>query len=211
MAQRGARVVLDLPDVIVLTNRSQYLPQVSCPTVVTGAVRGGARAVVVREKDLPREEREDVARRCVALMRAVQGRLIVASDVSLAREVGADGVHLGADDPFPYDNERPPIVGRSCHSLDEVGAAASEGCDYVTLSPIFESASKPGYGPALGIDVLAEVCRSMSIPVFALGGVGVANARSCMDAGAAGVAVMGLVGTSADEANAAMAALGDSL
>ncbi len=75
---------------------------------------------------------------------------------------------------------------------------AAAGADYVTLSPIFLTGSKPGYGPALGPAALARIARRVGLPVLALGGVGPENARACLSAGAAGVAVMGGVMRAAD-------------
>ncbi|HET9091855.1 MAG TPA: thiamine phosphate synthase, partial [Acidimicrobiales bacterium] len=94
--------------------------------VVAAALAGGARAVLVREKHLPRPERAGLAAALGRLLAEVGGLLLVASDGSLP----ADGLHLAAGDPFP--SSRPPIVGRSCHSRAEVEAAAQEGCDYAT-------------------------------------------------------------------------------
>ncbi|MGI8492508.1 MAG: thiamine phosphate synthase [Acidimicrobiales bacterium] len=145
---------------------------------------GGAPAVILREKDLPIRERLALAgqlRPCVEV-------LIVASAVS----PDADGTHLSADDPFPA--RRPVIVGRSCHSHEQLQRAAEEGCDYATLSPIFSSPSKPGYGPALGVAALSGA----PLPVYALGGVNTENAGDCRAAGAAGVAVMGAAMRAAD-------------
>jgi thiamine-phosphate diphosphorylase len=158
--------------------------------VVTAAVERGARAVVLREKDLPRAQRAALADELRPIVRDPGGVLIIASDPTIE----ADGVHLAAADPFPSPDGRPAIVGRSCHSLDDVRAAEAEGCDYVTLSPIFESRSKPGYGPPLGLAQLEHVTSSVSIPVFALGGVDVGDVRPCRAAGAYGVASMGRVG-----------------
>jgi thiamine-phosphate pyrophosphorylase len=137
----------------------------------------GAPAVVLREKDLPRDQRAALA----ADLRPQVGLLLVASDPTIE----SDGVHLASADPFPAGHRG--LVGRSCHSRADLDRAAAEGCDYATLSPIFESASKPGYGPALGVDAL----RDAPLPVYALGGVDRDNARACLDAGASGVAVMG--------------------
>ena len=93
---------------------------------------------------------------------------------------------------------------QSCHpaevvrpaSRDELGeaiaAAAAAGADYVTLSPIYLTDSKPGYGPALGIEAL-RAAAGHGIPVLALGGITVATAAACVAAGADGVAVMGEV------------------
>ncbi len=77
-------------------------------------------------------------------------------------------------------------------------AAAAAGADYVTLSPVFESASKPGYGPCLGPESLRAAAARVPVPVVALGGVTAANAGSCLGAGAAAVAVMGPVMRAAD-------------
>jgi thiamine-phosphate pyrophosphorylase len=84
-----------------------------------------------------------------------------------------------------------------CHSVEEVRAAA--GCSFVTISPVAATQTKPGYGPALGVDgVRAAVEAAGFMPVFALGGVTVDNARSFVEAGASGVAVMGAVLRAAD-------------
>ncbi|MGH3746690.1 MAG: thiamine phosphate synthase, partial [Micromonosporaceae bacterium] len=106
----------------------------------------------------------------------------------------------------------PAIVGRSCHDAAEVDSAVTEGLDYVTVSPVFATASKPGYGPALGVDALRAVCHRFPMPVYALGGVTAANAGDCVAAGSAGVAVMGGVMRAEDPATATaelLAALSD--
>ena len=164
---------------LVLTDRTLVSTGRSLVDVVRAAVEGGATHVVLREKDLPRSRRAALA----GELRGFVPVLLIASDPSIA----ADGVHLAATDPWPSD--RPDVVGRSCHSPAELARAAAEGCDYATLSPIFESPSKPGYGPALTVDALPAA----PLPVYALGGVDPTNARSCIEAGAAGVAVMGYV------------------
>ncbi|HET9692297.1 MAG TPA: thiamine phosphate synthase [Acidimicrobiales bacterium] len=151
--------------------------------VVAAAVEGGARAVVLREKHLPRDERAALAVTLAGLLRPVGGVVLVASDPTIR----ADGVHLAAADPFPPSATG--LVGRSCHSAADVARAAAEGCAYATLSPIFPTVSKPGYGPALGPAVLAD----HPLPVWALGGVDASSAGACLRAGAAGVAVMGTV------------------
>jgi thiamine-phosphate pyrophosphorylase len=164
----------------VLTDRAQAAPR-SLGEVVRGAVAGGAQAVVVREKDLTRVERLEI----VAHLRSAVGVLLVASDALIP----ADGVHLAVSDPMP--DPRPALVGRSCHDPDEIARAVAQGCDYVTVSPVFASGSKPGYGPALGIDGLRGLACGADIPIYALGGVTPDRTRACLDAGAHGVAVMG--------------------
>jgi thiamine-phosphate pyrophosphorylase len=78
---------------------------------------------------------------------------------------------------------------------------AVERLQYVTVSPVYPSASKPGYGPALGLSTLRNWCAACAVPVLALGGVdSPARAAACVRAGAAGVAVMGTVMRAADPA-----------
>jgi thiamine-phosphate pyrophosphorylase len=162
---------------------------------VRAALDGGADAVVLREKDLARPERDELARELRAATTVAGARLIVASDVAVALDCGADGVHLAVDDPWPGAGSSAALdVGRSCHFRDELVAAARAGAAWAMYSPVFESPSKPGYGPLLGLEGLAAGCRAEpELPVLALGGVDVGNARRCAEAGAAGIAVMGAV------------------
>jgi thiamine-phosphate pyrophosphorylase len=167
--------------------------------VVRAAVGAGAPTVLLRDKDLPPADRDSLAVSLRAVTAAAGVGLIVAGDVALARAVGADGVHLAADDPWPDESAAGLRVGRSCHTPGELMAAARRGAaDYATFSPVFATTSKPGYGPALGIDGLAAGCRAVAglgtpLAVYALGGIGPAQAAACLRSGAAGLAVMGMV------------------
>jgi thiamine-phosphate pyrophosphorylase len=147
--------------------------------------------VVLREKDLPDAERARLADALRAVLDPAGGVLVVAGPAGGAG--GAELVHLAARDPFP--DPRPAGVGRSCHSAAELARAAAEGADWATLSPLHATASKPGYGPALGTAGLAAVLARVpgAPPVYALAGVRPADAAGCLAAGAAGVAVMGAV------------------
>ncbi|TYP86528.1 thiamine phosphate synthase [Blastococcus xanthinilyticus] len=188
-----------LPRLLVLTDRTQCRGDLA-DTVGT-AVAAGARAVVLREKDLPLPERSAIATDLRAVLAPVGGVLVWAG----ARgSEGTPAVHLAADDPFP--DIRPAVVGRSCHSAAEVARAAEEGCDHVFVSPVFLTASKPGYGPALGPAGLAALVPGAP-PVYALGGVGPDDVPDCLRAGARGVAVMGPVMREPDAVRAYLAAL----
>jgi thiamine-phosphate pyrophosphorylase len=113
---------------------------------------------------------------------------------------GADGVHLpGGADPAGARARMPDaLIGASAHSPAEAGALLRGGADYVTLSPIFLTDSKPGYGPALGIEALRAASAAGAGPVIALAGIDGTNAAECLAAGASGIAVMGEVMRSAD-------------
>lgn len=197
------------PRLLVLTDASQTGERSLLDTIRL-AIDGGARAVVIREKGSSPPERRALARAVRQAMQEVGGLVLVASDLTIE----ADGVHLASTDPFPHD-DRPALVGRSCHGLADVLRAAGEGCDYVTVSPVFETASKPGYGPALGLAGLRDIVddfemgtdetpaalvrpHGRAMPIYALGGVDVELAGVCLRAGATGVAVMGGVMRAAD-------------
>lgn len=190
-----------LPPLLVVTDRhGAARPLIE---TVRAAVAGGARFVWLRDRDLDRHARRDLARDLLALLRPLDGTLVVGGDVELALETGARGVHLsGSAGRTGIRSAREKLgpaalIGISAHSIPEVETAAETGADYATLSPVFPSASKPGYGPALGPEVFRAVTRS-GLPVFALGGIEPEHARACREAGAAGVAVMGGLMRAAD-------------
>jgi len=170
-----------LPPLLVLTDRS--LCTGTLTDTVAAAVDCGARAIVLREKDLPAAERARLAMQLRTLLEPVDGVLVLAGP-------RGDAVHLSAKDALLAP--RPSLVGRSCHTIEEVVHARAEGCDYVTVSPVFVTASKPGYGPALGVDGLALLAMPAP-PAYALGGVHPPDVPACLEAGAHGVAVMGPV------------------
>ena len=183
---------MTLPDrLLLLTDASQARRPLR--EVVAAAIGGGARAVLLREKHLPSVERAGVVAALAEVVHRVGGTFLVAGGLDDPR-VRVDGVHLAAREPLPA--VLPPVVGRSCHDPRALARAAAEGCTYATLSPIFPSASKPGYGPALGPGAL----RGAPMPVYALGGVDAARAADCVAAGAYGVAVMGAVMRAEDPA-----------
>lgn len=168
--------------------------------VVEAAVAAGARQLIVRDKDLPVDDRVALATWARSLLAPLGGVVLLSSGPAS----GADGVHLSAADPLPA--VRPAVLGRSCHDAAALASAAAQGCDHATLSPIFTTPSKPGYGPPLGVERLAAA----PLPVYALGGVTPANAQACVRAGAAGIAVMGGV-MSATDPGAVVAGLLDAI
>lgn len=184
----------------MLTDRRQAARPL--PEVVAAAVAGGARALVLREKDLPEGPRRELAAELAGRLEAVGGTLLVAGCPPWARHGG----HLAAVDPWPAP--RPPLVGRSCHDAADVAHAGREGCDYVTVSPVHPTGSKPGYGPPLGLTGLARLARQPGAPpAYALAGVDAGNAAACLRAGAYGVAVMGEVMRAAEPARTVAALL----
>jgi thiamine-phosphate pyrophosphorylase len=191
---------MSLPRLLVLTDRSQLPLGRSLLSTLLEAADAGATAIVVRELDLPDAQRAALAEPLVE-----RGVTVIAAHRAFP---GARGVHL----PAACNAELPPlpsrsnasaatvtpryswVVGRSCHTPEEVRRAAADGAGYATLSPFAETPSKPGYGPALPRGAYAE----LPIPAYALAGITPENAAAARDAGAHGVAVMGAVMRSAD-------------
>jgi len=150
----------------------------------------GLRLVQVREPAFSKSELASLASKVIQLARPAGARVLVNRDMALAREVGADGVHLSALQ-VAAASERPdlPLVGASAHSASELRAAEHLGADFAVLGPVRRTPGHPDRAP-LGWDGLREAARGSAIPVFALGGVD----RSDMDAawarGAHGVAMV---------------------
>lgn len=163
---------------------------------VERALAAGLDWIQIREKDLPGQALFEMCRRAAELPNPRGTKLFVNGRADVALAAGLDGVHLPSDAPPPADFRLCVAaglrIGVSCHNLEEVQAAERAGADYAFCAPVFESVSKPGYGPALGLEALTRVCAAVKIPVLALGGVSVQNAHECMTAGAAGVAGISL-------------------
>lgn len=166
---------------------------------VEKAALAGVDRVQIREKDLPDEELYKVVRDAMARTRTTRVRVLVNGRPDIAVAARAHGVHLPSDSLSVSSVRKvaPPgfLVGVSCHKVDEVERAASEGADFAVFGPVFDTPSKRGFGPPVGLSELARVCRAVRMPVLALGGVTPANARLCIEAGAAGLAGIGLFQT----------------
>ena len=177
------------PPLLVITDRHQAPAPLE--TVAAALFAGGCRWLSLREKDLSPPERLALLRRLVALGRPVGAIVTVHDDIAAAMEAGAGGIHLPAG-ASPRAARASlgdgALIGVSAHDAAEIAAAATEGADYATLSPIFPSTSKPGYGPALG---LAALGAASPLPVLGLGGIEIGNIAACLAAGASGAAVMG--------------------
>ena len=177
-----------------ITDRRQ-LRSASVGAVIREAIRAGVDLVQVREKDVATRELVALVEEALSVAREPgrEGTLVVVNDrVDVALAAAADGAHLGVHSlPVQVVRRFVPhafVIGVSCHSLAEAMAAESGGADYLVLGPVFETPSKLGYGPPLGLAKLREVASRIKIPVLALGGITVDRIRPCLEAGASGIA-----------------------
>ena len=186
------------PPLLVISDRHQA--QHPLEQVAEAAFAGGCRWFSLREKDLPPEERRRLLGYLVALGHRYRAVVTVHEDIEALVAAGADGIHLPSGGRPKAARARVPgaLIGASAHSADEAAALLRAGADYVTVSPVFLTASKPGYGPALGLDGRARIVAKTPGPVVALGGITAQNAALCLSAGARGLAIMGEVMRSSD-------------
>ncbi len=191
---------MDLPDppLLVISDRSQALRPLL--DIAEAAFAGGCRWFSLREKDLPPAERAELLAALVRLGHRFGATVMAHEDVAAVAATGAGGVHLPAGgDPRAARLRLPgALVGASAHSGPEAASLLRAGADYVTASPVFMTASKPGYGPALGLVGLAAIIAEAAGPVMALGGIAPDKVALCRAAGARGVAVMGEAMRAAD-------------
>lgn len=153
-------------------------------------LRAGLKLVQVREKDLAREALEKLTRQVVALCHAHGARVLVNADIALAREIGADGVHLTAEQ-LRQLHGRPDLAwcGASCHSSEELRRAESLGVDFAALGPVRATSTHPDAVP-LGWAGFRDIARGSSIPVYALGGINPKDMEQAWNCSAHGIAMV---------------------
>ena len=202
-----ARDLLPDPPLMIVTDRRQaHLP---LEDIAEAAFAAGARWISVREKDLPLGEQFDLVRKIAGI--APADATVGLHGMPALEAEGIAAWHLPRHADIAEARRLAPdsrLLGKSCHSLAAVREAQQAGADYVTLSPVFATGSKPGYGPALGLTALEAAVaqqRPAGCRVLALGGVTAETIGACRAAGADGAAVMGAVMTAADPATAVAA------
>jgi thiamine-phosphate pyrophosphorylase len=197
------------PPLLLVTDRRQAARPLA--EIVEAALAAGCRWISVREKDLPESEQFALAESLVPLVRRFSGRLTLHGTIPCNEPATAlfDGIHLpdGADVSLARDwQSKGKFVGRSIHAAAQASAASA--IDYLIAGPVHETASKPGHGPVLGPEGLRAFTRVTALPVLAIGGVNARNIGALMQAGAAGVAVMGGVMRSPDPESETRALIG---
>ena len=148
--------------------------------------------ILLREKDLTPEEYRKLAREVQSICKKAGVPCILHSFTGVAEELEADALHL----PLPLlrklpgeDRGRFRQLGASCHSVADAREAQSLGCTYITAGHIFDTDCKRGL-PGRGLEFLREVCRAVTIPVYAIGGIEPKRMAEIFAAGAAGACVM---------------------
>jgi thiamine-phosphate pyrophosphorylase len=187
-------VRLPVPPLLLVTDRLQA--RLPLPQIISEACAAGCRWISMREKDLSEAEQTELFATLHPITRQWGARATIHGTLRSAQAAKADGVHLAA--------ERDPglartllggeaLIGVSVHQAAELAALTPDVVDYVIAGPAYETASKPGYGPALGATGIAAFVAASDVPVIAIGGITPDRAPQLLSAGAAGLAVMGTV------------------
>ena len=175
-------------------------------SVVAALAAGGVKVVQFRAKGLPDRRFLDLAAEALAAARAGGAALIVNDRPDVALILGADGVHLGQDDldPRAVRTLLPPgaLLGVSTHNLEQLERAAGAPVDYLAIGPVFPTRSKAAPDPVVGLEMVRRARALVTGSLVAIGGITEENARSVVDAGADGVAVISALLSQADLAAA---------
>jgi thiamine-phosphate pyrophosphorylase len=199
------------PALLLVTDRKQAAAPLA--EILDAAFAAGCRWASLREKDLSVPEQVALARSLLPAARKWNARLTVHGDVATVVAAGADGVHLAAGGDVTGARAvlgPGALVGLSIHSVAEARSLDPSLVDYAIAGPVFETPSKPGYGPALGSEGIRAIAAATRVPIIAIGGINPERVVEVIAAGAAGVAVMGSVMRARDpgeEVRALLAAL----
>jgi thiamine-phosphate pyrophosphorylase len=173
---------------------TQYLSEARLTAAVREAIAGGASLIQYRDKGADAARRHAQARALLALCRSYGVPFIINDDVGLAAALGADGVHIGLDDPTLTDARRrlgaDRLIGVSCYNeLERALIAQAQGADYVAFGSFFPSPTKPQAVRA-GVELLRTARAQLHIPIVAIGGITPENGADLLAAGADALAVI---------------------
>ena len=183
---------LDALRLYLITDRA-LLPEDQFLAGIEAALKGGVRAIQLREKNLLENELRSLAQDVLKLTRKHKALLIINHRAELAHDIGADGVHLTESSVAvrKIRKQYPDLlIGKSTHSLQSALRAQHQKADFVTFSPVYETPSKQPYGPPQGLEKLNEVCAGLDIPVLALGGIDLSRISTIRKQGAFGVGLI---------------------
>lgn len=148
--------------------------------------------IILREKDLPEHQYKELAEQALRICKAHEVPCVLHSFVDVALELGAEAIHL----PLPIlrkmtkdQKARFQTIGASCHSASDARESQRLGCTYITAGHVFVTDCKKGL-PGRGFGFLKDVCRSVSVPVYAIGGISSGNIAMVRSRGVQGACVM---------------------
>ena len=183
-------MIISMSDILCVTNRilckENFLQRVE--EIAANKPKG----IILREKDLSEKEYKELAENVLMICKKYDVPCMLHSFIDVAMELGAENIHLPLHILRKMDEktkETFKIIGASCHSVEEAIEAERLGCTYITAGHVFVTDCKKGLAPR-GLEFLQNVCKSVSIPVYAIGGISSENINAVRKVGAAGACVM---------------------
>lgn len=179
---------LVLPPVYVISYLLE-MDEAAFFTALKHQLQHGLKLIQVREKQLSRDALIRICQQVLALAKPFGAKVLVNQDVALAKESGLDGVHLPSDALLQLRSKPEGLlISASCHNAEELAHAQALGLDFVTLSPVAKTATHPDATP-LGYEQFSGLIENITIPVYALGGMGLGDLPQVLSCGARGVAM----------------------
>lgn len=175
-----------MSDILCVTNRRLCREDFLTRVEKIAACRPAG--ILLREKDLSPAAYRQLAQGVLSICAVYGVPCILHGFPDVAASLGAEALHL----PLPVlrrETLRFPVLGASCHSVEDALEAEALGCTYITAGHIFQTDCKKGL-PGRGLAFLEKVCRAVSIPVYAIGGIDPSNVDAVRAAGSAGACVM---------------------
>ncbi len=155
-------------------------------------VDGGADAIQLREKTLSDSEFTTLAREVRNITTKSDTLLIINDRVHVAREINADGVHLGQQDMSILEARNiigdEKIIGVSTHNVTQAKQAQKDGADYIAIGPIYPTSTKD-HEPSVGIEIIQKISEAVNIPIITIGAITLENLDEVLRAGASKVAI----------------------
>lgn len=177
-------------DILCITNRS--LCKEDFLTRIEKIASANPKGIVLREKDLTEKEYKDLAIKVIEICNRYNTPCILHNFTKVALELNHPYIHLPLhilENASAEDRRKFKVLGASCHSVDDAVRAEKLGCTYITAGHIFDTDCKKGL-PGRGLEFLKNVCQSVKIPVYAIGGISSESIKEVKNAGAKGVCVM---------------------
>jgi|ERR1051326_3820559 thiamine-phosphate pyrophosphorylase len=184
---------------------TQDLPNLSHAELAEFACKGGADWIQLRVKGKPYGEWLRIAQKTKLICLKYEAKLIINDNVQIAKETGADGVHLGREDMNPKEARKilgdKFIIGGSTNSMEDVRRMMDDGCDYIGIGPFRFTSTKEKLNPVLGSEGIRKIAGQFGnkIPMIAIGGIKLEDVEPLMRIGIHGVAVSSAINLAEDK------------
>ena len=187
---------------------TQELPDFSHSELAEFACKGGANWIQLRVKNKSYEDWLKIAQETKLVCLKYGAKLIINDNVQIAKEISADGVHLGKDDMNPKEARKILgnnfIIGGSTNNMEDVRRQMADGCDYIGIGPFRFTSTKEKLSPVLGLEGIKKIAEQFGkqIPMIAIGGIKLEDVESLMEIEIHGVAVSSAINLSENKIEA---------